>query len=541
MKVNKQLVAILILAIVFRFVLMRWRFAIGFDEPHYLQLGAAAVLFGWENLLHPYWSPMYPALIGLMSVFSHNFELIGRLVNVLSGSAVIIPVYVLTRELFGKTTGILAAFLLAFFPALAFNSTNTLSESTYTLLSISGITFGWFALKGHSVWKGAMAGAFFGMSYLTKPEGLGYLFVFLFTACVWLFYHWRRHRKLTLVKIMVITSGITVLFALPYIIYLKQTTLEWTISGKYKVNRFDVNAINRLSPDNRESPLDMAYHSGTFHRYDINMYAGSDGHVRDLISLAKGMAKNVYKILRFSIPGVITGPMFFLMALGLVANPWTWSQAKLTIYLLTFIVFFWLIVISFFHINDRYLAPLLPLCFAWIAQGTTILSKRMGQIFSLVPVERFIRSSANWGKVMTIAVLIVLSFLPEIGKVIGRDRLSHDFWVDAVELKEAGYWLKKNTNHTPVLMSYNKAVDFYSGQYDIRKTATFSQDSVDRILKYAAHRGVNYIVIDERYQDEFPNLVSLIHGQNVPNELKRVYDYVYDSGFRVVIYELRLE
>ncbi|MFQ6114337.1 MAG: ArnT family glycosyltransferase, partial [bacterium] len=262
MKVNKQLVAIIILAVGFRLFLMQWRFAVGFDEPHYLQLGAAAVLFGWENLLHPYWPPMYPALIACMSVFSHNFELIGRMVNVILGSALVIPVYYLAKELFGKTTGLLAAIMIAVFPALAFSSTNALAESTYTFLSICGIAAGWFALKQRSTWKGAMAGAFFGMSYLTKPEGLGYLFVFLLAAGIWQFYHWRRHRKLALAKVMVIMSAIALVFTLPYVMYLKHATLEWTISGKYKVNRFDLNAINRLSPDNRESPLDMAYHFG---------------------------------------------------------------------------------------------------------------------------------------------------------------------------------------------------------------------------------------------------------------------------------------
>lgn len=538
-KLNKQLIAILILAILFRLLLMRWRFAIGFDEPHYLQLGAAAALFGWENLLHPYWPPMYPALIGLMSVFSHNFELIGRMVNVISGSAVIIPLYFLTRELFGKTTGILAAFLLAFFPALAFSSTNALAESTYTFLSISGVTLGWFALKQRSVWKAAMAGAFFGMSYLTRPEGLGYLFVFLFIVCVWLSYHWYQHRQLVLVKSLVVTSVVTVLFALPYILYLRHTTHEWTISGKYKVNRFDVNAINRLSPDNRESPLDMAYHLGTFHKYKVDTYAGSDGRARDLISLAKRMAENVYKILRFSIAGVITGPMFFLLALGFVAAPWTWPQAKLNMYLLIYFVFFWLIVISFFHINERYFTPLLPICFVWIAQGTIIFSQRLSHFFHLIPVKRIARHSAKCGKMVTIILLIVLSFLPEIGKVIGRDRLSREFWADAVELKEAGSWLKKNTAQTPLLMSYNKAVDFYAGQYDIRKTATFSFDSVDRILKYAAYSGVDYLVVDERYQEVFPNLAGLMDGRTVPEKLTSVYDNISDSGLRVVIYELR--
>ncbi|MDZ7292974.1 MAG: glycosyltransferase family 39 protein [candidate division KSB1 bacterium] len=534
-----RLAGIFILGLAFRLVLMNWRFAIGFDEPHYLQLGAAAALHGWENLLHPYWPPMYPALIALLSVFSHNFELVGRLVSVITGTAAIIPVYILSKELFGARTGLLSAFLLALFPAFAFDSTNTLSESTYTFFSVSAVAAGWFALKNRSVWKAALAGALFGMSYLTKPEGLGYVCVYLILATILFIFHWTRDRQLALMKIMFVTVAATLFCASPYLTYLRHTTGDWTISGKYKVNRFDLNAINRLSPDNQTSPLDMAYHLGNFHEYDVDTHAGRDGRASDWASLAKTMAENFYKALRFAIPGVITAPMFFLMALGLAGSHWTWAHAKLHLYLLSFVVFFWLIVIPFFHINDRYFVPLLPFCFVWIGQGTVILSKRLCHLLRVSPIKIFSYASARWGMTLTAALLIVLSFLPELGKVIGRSRFSRDFWADAIELKEAGEWLKANAGCTPVLMSYNKAVDFYAGQFDIRKTATFSRDSLDRVLEYAAHRRVDYLVIDERYQEVLPNLAGLSNRTEVPEVLKPVYDHISVSGLRVIIYQLQ--
>jgi 4-amino-4-deoxy-L-arabinose transferase-like glycosyltransferase len=537
MKIYKKLTAILILGLAFRLFLMNWRFAIGFDEPHYLQLGASAALFGWKNILHPYWPPMYPALVALLSVFSHDFELVGRLVSAITGTAVAVPVYVLAKELYGARAGLLAALLFALFPATAFDDTSALSESAYTFLSISGVAVGWFALKKRSVWKGALAGTLFGLSYLTKPEGVGYLLVYLSVAGIWLLYDWRQHRRLATAKIMLVATAMALFVASPYILYLRQLTGEWIISGKYKVNRFDLPSINRLLPDNQNSPLDMAYHFGTFHEYDANTYTGSDGSDRNLGELAKRMAENVYKLLRYAIPGVITGPMFFLMALGLMAGRWTWPQIQLNLYLFSFIAFFWLIVIAFFHITERYLSPLLPLCFAWIGQGTVVLYKRVQHFFRLLPMRIF--SSARCGLALTAGLLFVFSFLPELGRVVGRSSLSREVWADAVELKQAGNWLKANTNTPPTLMSYNKAVDFYAGQFDIRKTATFSYDSLDRILDYAARRSVNYLVIDERYQDEFPNLSFLLQPESAPEELKPVYEKAGAAGLRVVIYQLQ--
>lgn len=534
-----HLALMMTLAFVFRLFLMQWRFAIGFDEPHYLQMGAAAALDGWEHLLHPYWPPMYPALVALFSIFSSDFELVGRLVNVLCGTAALIPVYILAKELFGKTPALISTLLLALFPAIAFSATDALSESSYTLLSISGLTAGWFALKKRAIGLAALAGLFFGMAYLTKPEGLGYLGVFGGFAGMWLLYRIWRFRKFDLVKVIAVTTAVCGVVALPYLIYLKNATGDWTISGKYKVNRFDVNSINKLSPDNKHLPLDMAYHLGTFADYDPDTHTGDDGHARTPGDLAAWVAQNLYKILRTELAGAITAPMFLLMALGLFAVRWMWSQAKLNFYLLAYIVFFWLMVIPFFHINARYFAPLLPLCFVWIGQGAVIVYRRIRHFIANLPFKKIPLSPALAGKLLFTLLLIGLSFLPEMGKVISRSAWDRDFWYDAIELKQAGEWLKENSDSTPVLMSYNKAVDFYSGQFDIRRTATLSYDTVDRIVQYAAYRGVTHIVLDERYLSEFPELTTLFEKKNVPPELVPVYDRVSDVGLRVVIFVLK--
>jgi 4-amino-4-deoxy-L-arabinose transferase-like glycosyltransferase len=539
MKSNIKLIAILALAFAFRLFLMQWRFAIGFDEPHYLQLGAAAALYGWENILHPYWPPMYPVLVAAMSIFSNDFELIGRLANIFSGTATLIPVYFLAKELFGKRTALVAALLLALFPDIAFKSTDALSESCYTLFSMSGIALGWFALSRRSSISGLLAGVFWGMAYLAKPEGLGYVAVFLGVAVLWLLRDWLRHKNLAALKVALLAVAGTILLAAPYIFYLKQATGEWTISGKYKVNRYDVTSINRLLPDNSKSPLDMAYHWGTFQEYQPETYAGNDGRARGIKSLAVKFAENIYKILRYSIAGVLSGPMFLLLGLGLFSGPEALLKIRMQLYLLAFIVFYWLMVIPFFHINERYFAPLLPLAFVWIAKGVFVLSGAFKGVFERLSSKRFAHSGSKYGNIVAASLLVVFSFLPEMAKVIGRDRISNEFWDDAVELKEAGEWLKANTAASaPVLMSYNKAVDFYAGQYDIRKTTTFSFDPVDRIVKYAQLREVDYLVVNERYRSEFSYFEDLVTGTNVPEALECVYDRVSASGLRVVIYRV---
>ena len=538
MKPKPTLWALFALAIGFRLLLMHWRFAIGFDEPHYLQLGAAARLWGWQHLLHPYWPPMYPALVAILSMFTANFELAGRLVNVLLGAALVFPIFYLAKSLLNDRVALWSALIFALFPATAFSATDALSETTFTFLAFTGVTFGWFALRRRSLWQGAIAGALWGMAYLTKPEGLGYILVFLAFGTLWFVYSALKFKSYSMLKVLLVAPVLTLTVASPYLIYLQAETHDWTISGKYRVNRFDVDSINWLSPDNRQSPLDMAYHQGNFHEYQPVTHAGDDGHARSLGTLARRMAENVYKILRFAIPGVLTAPLLVLLALGLLAFPWRREQTKLNAYLLTFLLFFWIGMIAFFHINDRYFAPLLPACFVWIGAGFVYLAHRLRQIARTLPLKPVATFLAKRHIAVAALLLLGFSFLPEFGKVIGRSPYSPEFWDDAVELKEAGEWIRQNSEKTPVLMSFNKAVDFYAGQYDIRKTATFTLDSLDRIIDYARHQNVDYLVIDARYRERFASLAPLYEGTTRIAGLQREYDRTSAAGVRVLIYRL---
>jgi hypothetical protein len=244
--------------------------------------------------------------------------------------------------------------------------------------------------------------------------------------------------------------------------------------------------------------------------------------------------------LRFAIPGILTAPLFVFLALGLWGENWSWRQLQLNAYLLAFVGFFWLVVVPFFHINERYLVPLLPICFIWIGRGTLRLHDWLRDLAKLVQ-QNFSKPALHTGKMGTVLLLFFLccfSFLPELGKVVARHPADAEFWADAVELKSAGKWIRKNSAETPLLMSYNKAVDFYAGIYDIRRTASFPNDSLDRVLQYAHYKGVTHIVVNERYNARFPNLVDLLDPSKAPKSLELLHTEIGLSGQRVLVYRL---
>jgi hypothetical protein len=122
--------------------------------------------------------------------------------------------------------------------------------------------------------------------------------------------------------------------------------------------------------------------------------------------------------------------------------------------------------------------------------------------------------------------------------MIKRTKWDPGFWHDAVELKAAGEWLRLHTDTVPVLMSYNKAVNFYAGNHNIRSGATFSQDEWHRIVEYARYRGITHVVWGERYASYFPKLQALADPATAPSELVAVYDETPAPLLRTIIYRL---
>ncbi len=395
---------------------------------------------------------------------------------------------------------------------------------------------------------GVVTGLLFGFAYLTKPEGAGYFSVFMGIAGIWILSNQfgRDFSKWFILFIVIISFVIT---ASPYLIYLRQHTGQWTISSKVSANQqFEANEFAdsyfefwSLSEDNTRLPMDAIFHDGDFSR-DKNMNTVSSGRM-NLKALFIKYLTNLYKMLKYEIPQIFSLILLVLLFVGLFWKNDSKSHG-LKAYLLFFISIFWFIVIPLFHVNQRYMLPGFMLSFIWIGRGAIIFTrevpKAINQIMQPKYKSNIIRKlgpAIIWGLVL---IFILLPHGFEFGKVVIRTADSVDEWADAVELKQAGQWIsERSSNQHPVIMSYNKAVDFYAGCYDIRKGASFSIDSFDRILDYARYRNVQYLVVSERHFRKFPNLKFLFQDQNIPGELELIYDDQRPSPTRVRIFLLR--
>lgn len=129
---------------------------------------------GWRKAVD---HPAYPAMIALSHTILGGdspaaWQSAAQLASILAGVLLIIPLYLVSRELFGARVAFLAGLLLYLLPLTGHVFADTLSESTFLLFWTWGL---WGALRffrsGSFGWAGLVA-VMAALAYLSRPEGL---------------------------------------------------------------------------------------------------------------------------------------------------------------------------------------------------------------------------------------------------------------------------------------------------------------------------------------------------------------------------------
>lgn len=529
----------ILLAVGLRLCVLPLHKAIAFDQAHYLRMAAGMAQGDWLGSFHPYWTPGYPFVAALVSLIIRNFELAGRLANILVGSLTILPIMWFSRQIFGREKAMWPALFYVFFPPLLLQHTVPLAEPAYAFFGFMGMWLGWKTLARGKILLALPAGLMFGLSYLSKPEGAGYLVVFVGIAgCLLLFQLFRRMRPRGVWVILLVCAGFLIA-AFPYLLYLRSEAGYWTLSAKGQaMQQFQMtyftpesdDVYEDLDPENTTFGMDEIFHDGTFLKKDSER--GARVPVRMDLLIRKYFT-HLYRNLKYGMPAVLTFPVFILFALGLFGRAWPRDGLPAGLYVLAFHIFYWFILLPMFVVHERYLTAMLPAAAIWIGQGGLLLKAWFERMAGYADVLRPQASRVGIG--LTVLFAGGLSFIPETAKLIQNRSMSADEWADPVEEKMAGEWIKAHhSGSPPILMSRNKAVDFYAGNYNAKQGASFPLDPTERVLAYARYKGVEYFVVNERYLHRTPNIRAWI--EETPEDLERVYSKTGPSGLKIWVF-----
>ena len=427
--------------------------------------------------------PFYPFLIFLFSPDSTHVEITGRLISLFFGTLTVPFLYYLIKEAIGQKEAILSALLYAFQPYLVTYSGMLLTEATYWGLLVLSVYFFWTGLKREKVWRAMLSGFFLGLAYLTRPEGIGYVLIYLGWVVVDGVLRKKWFKKLILIGVFIPSVFV---FVIPYVIYIHQETGQWLISKKAVEHQSDL-----FKKRTEQADPSIGIEQNKLVRWDSKVLWITHNIVHFLPSVT-------YRYLRayhFS--------LWLFLCFGLIR-----VRRKVIDYelFIASLVLFHLVSLStFLPSSMRFSIPVIPLSLLWAGTGILEFKRYLEKI-----------KISNPETIISLFVfLVILTQLPQSLKPERRHR---------VDQKNVGLWLEQNTPPDAIIMSNSPQEAFYADREFMMLPAGISTPgnpgkSYNEIIRYAKTKGIRYILVDKNTHEMNPGFIESIQ----PTDLKEIF------------------
>lgn len=448
------------------------------DDAVYMDIARSLLDGNFAKIFHPWWSPFFPIVSALFHFFVQDWGLTGRIVSLVFGSLLILPIYLIARIYFDRITTVLICFFVIFFKSLVYSSTQSLTEALLVFLIWMGI---YLYLKCFQVKRNILAffsGIFFGLAALTKAEGIFIFTSFLFASTIYLIFFFLKnkilHKQIALISIFILL-GFSIIY-LPY---------QMAMQNKYKqsVPLAKASAAAQLhSPFNFNSTKTSTWAQDFFSTETFNVESEfGQGFFSILTKTHEAWFRDTntrfnyfsqtYLYKNFSAVGMLA---FFFGTIWMLFR--TRDYKTFTFLFLVPLIFFEIVMFFAPNGDERYiywLYPLIPLGIAFGSIKLTYIPKKIIK-FNIVSLILFF--------------IVFLSsnafYTPSILKEIKNTSIKKSTIISQDE------WLTKN-DPGKRLMSKHEAYGFYSKSLIIYTPIV---SDLDELLIYAHLQKANYII-----------------------------------------------
>lgn len=465
-------------------------------------------------------------------------------VHVLLGGLLPLPVFGLTRRMFGsrRAAGI-AALLAAVHPALAVSPLywSSMTEPAYTFFILCGLYATWRAAESGSWRWGIAVGLAFGLAYLTRPEALAYLAVALLFVGVRRLRPWRRPSTSALTSTLVLSASALLVFlaaAAPYVIYLHRVTGHWAFSGKQGISmEIGWAYVNRSQAmhDRAVASLDSSGKEIMWlspEQFEVTFFGWiQQAPHRFLVMLRTNLGDLSRALFRQDLFGPWT---VALMVLGLCAAAWTKAHARG--HLLLLLALAPLASVVPFFVLSRFLQAAVPIGLIWAALGLEHLMRWIAATWAALsdrnggtaPMRRGMKLAGL--QALPVALVLAAYLWGEIG-VAQHEIPRQPFW--CVQVAD---WLVEHVPAGAPLMMRDSEIALYANLAQIAlPNAEWSQ-----ALAYGQARGARYLIVDDNeIQTIRPDLAPLLDQSN-PRPLAGLTAVarLAESGHQILIYAI---
>ena len=443
---------------------------------------------GTQGHLQVFYPPLYPLLIAGTYPLFHDAEIAGRLISILFGTFLVIPIFLIAREWYGQSVGYLAGMIVALHPVLVGISAAVFSESTYLCILFLAFYWGLRSAIEQSYGKAIAAGALFGLAYLTRTESLmetAFLAV-LVLLC-------GRKDKSKAVGVAACLSLACILVGAPYVWFLKSHTGQFRLEAK-SANNFAFGKM-RLAGESWEP----AYRRVDDNLNPVGLSMRTDLDVLQTTKFSLPIAAQILRLAAHDNIRSFAGDLLEeravggfvligLVSLGLFSSPWSRERVAGEMILMVFLLCLFLPILSLVdYFNFRYVVPILLILVLWTAKGIAEFAGWSGNT-----VQAVLRSPdrARWGRtggLLVAAGALLLVAWPAVNHI---DNLRGD----DPALKTVGLRLKGLLSNGPVVMDTDNRIAFYSG--GIYRPYPYASQAT--ALRYIAANNVAALVIKER-------------------------------------------
>ncbi len=496
----QALLLIMALAFILRIFLVFYPEVIRIDGVEYIRHAKEVLAGDWTEGKS---SPGYPALVAFVYTLIKNYEMAGIWVSIVFGVLLVVPVFYLGKTIFHEKVGMISGLVVAVHPFLHTFSGSVLTESTYHFFLATSVLFGWCAFRKGRFDHVLLFGAFATLAFLTRPEAIGLLFVFI----VWVFFfnppgerrYWPKRMGMILVALLAFLA-----FSSPYLIQLRKETGKWSISKKLDISVGSVSKMGDLPSVNEIRPW----------REGLPILSLFKDPLSLSVRVGTGFFSSLYKFQQ------VFNPILSLFAvigwMGIIRNRSPFSL-KANFYIISHHLFYFGLLLSILFTSRRYTSHMISISILWAAFGFWLFLGWIQERWRFVGATK---------KIPALLLVILLAVLFIQGRVIHpRDHRSIQ--------KEAGLWMKDHLPGGAKIMSRLPQEAFYAELV----WSILPNKSYEEVLRIARSNGIRYLVLDEdvekRSQGFWEKLrdedLTLLKDWNKQDQKIVIFEIVYPS------------
>jgi hypothetical protein len=336
-----------------------------------------------------------------------------------------------------------------------------------------------------------------GLAYLTRPEGIGYVLVYLIWIVVDGVLRKKWFKKLILMGVLIPSVFV---FVIPYVLFIHQETGQWLISKKAVETQ---SQFLKSGADKGDSLKDIEQNKPT---------KGNLGMLWAFRNMIRFLPFVIYHYLRAYHLSLWLFLLFGLIRVRRKIFPYE-------LFLASLVLFHLFSLSTFIHSTIRFSIPVIPLSLFWAGAGISEMKRYLEKI-----------RISNPEKVIFLFIsVVILTQLPQSLTPERRNR---------ADQKKVGLWLKQNTPQNAIIMSNSPFEAFYADREFVLlppgiSTPGNSGKSYNEIIDYAKKEGVRYILVNRHTHEMNPGFIESIRSRDLKEIFVRadrtstIYEVVY--------------